>query len=213
MVNVAIIEDELEVRNMVQRYLDHQLDFQCVLVSDSVGVFFELLNINITPHILLLDIMLHGQNSIQHLAKIKKMLPELKVIIFTTYRNRSFVNNAIQEGADGYYVKGDEPAKLLEILQLTLQGGSYLDPQVTTDLLESMRHAEFSLPKSPKPFNTSWKLTRREEQIATELLLGKTYKEIAKLSEISIDTIRHHVRNLYKKLGVHSKGQLLQKLK
>jgi DNA-binding NarL/FixJ family response regulator len=214
MIKVAILEDDAPLRNIVERFLQREPGFECVVATDSAGKFFESLSTAADIDVLLLDIMLHGQNSVPHIANIKKLLPQVKIIICTMHRSHDFVMQAIQEGAHSYYVKGSEPAKLLEIIKLTLQGGAYLDPYVTLEVMEALQ-AKDTNPihnTDESSFEQQWQLTLREKQVAAGLLDGKRYKEIAKEQNISVDTIRHHLKNLYKKLDVHSKAQLIKKL-
>lgn len=212
MINVAIIDDEINVRDSIERFISQQAGFQCVLAMDSVGAFFEAFHKVYRIHILLLDVLLHEQNSIEHITNIKKVLPDTKIIMLTKHRDPEFARNAILQGVHGYCIKNNEHNNIIEVINITLRGGFYLDPFVLAELIKILLSEALLSLKNTFIFNPLWELSQREEQIAEGLLIGKAYKEIARAYHISIDTVRHHVKNLYKKLNVHSKKQLLKKL-
>ena len=121
----------------------------------------------------------------------------------TIFEDNEKIFNSILAGASGYILKNTSPARILEFIKETYEGGAPMSPSVATKVLKMM--AEQSSSAKTESFN----LSDREKEILSCLVKGMSYKLIADACFISIDTVRGHIRNIYEKLHVHSKGEAI----
>ncbi len=215
MIKIAIIDDDPLVINEMKFLIDQQEGMHCALAEQTLGGFFENLQRDVLPDIVLLDIALNNSNSLDQIFKIKGLLPYVKIIITTGYAE--YLMQAIKQGADGYYLKGSSSAKLIEAIRVTASGGTYIEPNLITKLLQVFRDEHLL---SAGPANVKQRLEeldfdlhRREVEIILGLVNNFSYKEIAQQNNISLNTVRHYVRTTYKKMKVKSKQELIKRLK
>ena len=226
MKQIALIEDDLRLSKRMAFFLNKQDDLECVVSAGSLGEFFESLDEKLKLDLLLLDIELSESiNTIGHIRKIKSLLPQIKVLVITGHNHPDYLLQALQEGADSFYLKGSGLPKLLEAIEATHAGGTYLDPEAAVHIIPYLRKKkqlpDTGIPASDK-FETALsdeglqpdlQLTQREKQVAQGLIAGQSYKEIAQHINLSVNTVRHYVKVLYKKFEVANKVQLSNKLK
>ena len=190
---------------------------RCILLATSVESFFDqLLERQLVPDIILLDLDLRGQQSIAHLPKIKRLAKDAKVIMVTGHDNPVLLAKAIESGADGYFVKRTDPQPdLAEVVKLTFEGGAFLEPSISANLLKAFQnrqlpHHQVNIGELSKKLNII--LAKREIEVLDGLLDEKSYQEIADDNHISINTVRHYVKELYQKIGVSSRRELIEKV-
>ncbi len=227
MKQIALIEDDQLLLKRISVFLDNQSGMKCVVTARSLGEFFERLDEEVKPDLLLLDIELSNEvNTIHHLQKIKNLLPSIKVLVITGHNHPDYVLKAIQKGADSFYLKGSGMPRLLEAIDFTLNGGAYLDPEAAAHMIPYLRgqkepsftgisssDGQKTVPSEGTGAQSGPQLSRREEQVAHGLIQGQSYREIAENINLSINTVRHYVKALYKKFEVANKIQLSNKLK
>ncbi|MFN7117141.1 MAG: response regulator [Saprospiraceae bacterium] len=217
MIRIAILNDDKMLVDSIARFLNKQPNFSCTLKAYSLGTFFEQLTEDCSIDIILLDISLSSENSLYHLAKIKRLLPEAKVVVMTGHAELEYLVQALQEGADSYYLKSSSTDHLIKTLLSTYEGGACLDPKVAKDLVQLFREDKTATVTTvafpAKMIKERWELNRRELQVAEGLYLEKTYKEIAQEHNISLDTVRHYLKILYKKADVHNRTEFVKKLR
>lgn len=202
MIRIAIIEDIDDIRDTLRDYFEQQSDIECVLVSNSVESFFEEVNESSPLDLILTDIGLPGMNGIEGMKKIKLKWPDIDIIMLTIFKDNDKIFKSICAGATGYLVK-DTP--LHEIKKAILEingGGSYMSPSIARKVLEYF---------SPTKALAKEQLTSKEKQIVTALTEGLSYKLIADKLLVSIDTVRFHIKNIYRKLHINSKSELISK--
>ena len=133
-------------------------------------------------------------------------MPELTILVLTVYDENDLIFDAICAGACGYLVKKTPPSKLLEAIQDAYEGGSPMSSHIARKVIDF-----FQQKKQPVPEKSSYMLTPREKEILKGLVEGKSFKSIADALFISIETVRFHFRNIYKKLHVHSQSEAVAK--
>ncbi len=190
---------------------------RCTLMATSVESFFDqLLEQQLALDIILLDLDLRGQQSIAHLPKIKRLAKNARVIMVTGHDNPVLLAKAIESGADGYFVKRTDPQPdLAEVVKLTYEGGAFLEPSISANLLKAFQnrklpHHQINIGELSKKLNII--LAKREIEVLDGLLEEKSYQEIADDNHISINTVRHYVKGLYQKVGVSSRRELIKKV-
>ncbi|MEQ8706203.1 MAG: response regulator transcription factor [Phaeodactylibacter sp.] len=217
-IRTAIIDDQqllLQQMKMLLELSTHQI--KCVIMATSVESFFDaLLTQQLSLDIILLDLDLRGQESITHLPKIKRLTGGAKVIMVTGHDNPELLAKAIAAGADGYFVKRTDPQPdLAEVVKLTFEGGAFLEPSISANLLQAFQnrkvpHRQVNIGQLSKALGIL--LSKREVEVLDGLLEEKSYQEIADQNHISINTVRHYVKELYQKMGVSSRRELIEKV-
>jgi DNA-binding NarL/FixJ family response regulator len=203
---LALIEDQPAIREVLAEYLCAQPEFTCVLVAESVEDFLHRLPPGLEgPVLVLSDIGLPGRSGIEGLPLIKQVLPEAQVLMLSVYTDSARVFEAICAGAVGYLVKTTPVPQLKVHLLEVAAGGSPMSPQVARHVIEAFQRQ----PPVPVAAEPARRLTPREQEIVTALEQGLSYKLVANQCGISIDTVKNHIRAVYRKLEINSKGELL----
>lgn len=204
MIEIGIVEDNIKIRNLIQKFLDMQEKMSCKIAVDSVEEMLEYLEENESPDVLLMDIQLPGMSGIEGIGIIKKKYPDIEIIMLTIYHDSHKIFNSLVAGASGYLLKHTSLPEIKESIENLVEGGAPMSPQIARKVIE-----HFKKPEPEK--NRDSDLTSREQDIVNGLVDGLSYKLIADRFDISIDTVRAHIRNIYKKLHVNSKAEVIAK--
>ncbi len=200
-IRVTIFEDNNSLRNGLYQLINSSDGFTCV------GAFEDCLNLlkhieETKPDVVLMDIEMPGINGIEAVGILHEQYPDLKVLMQTIFEDSEKIFNSILAGASGYILKNTSPARFLDFIKETYEGGAPMSPSVATKVLKIVA-------KSSSPKVNVFNLSVREKEILSCLVKGMSYKLIADACFISIDTVRGHIRNIYEKLHVHSKGEAI----
>lgn len=204
MIKVGIVEDNVKIRDLIQRYLEMQEGINCMTAVDSVEEMLDRLKENEKPDIILMDIQLPGMSGIEGIGIIKKDFPEIDIIMLTVYHDSHKIFDSLKAGASGYLLKHTSLPEIKEAVEDLAKGGAPMSPQIARKVIQY-----FNKPIVKKKPESD--LTAREQDIVNGLVDGLSYKMIADRFDISIDTVRAHIRNIYKKLHVNSKGEVIAK--
>ena len=207
---LAIIEDQAPIREALSEYLCAQPEFRCVLIAESVEAFlWNLPAAAAPPQLILSDIGLPGLSGIEGIPLVLKQLPEAQVLMLSVYADAERVFEALRAGAVGYLLKNTPLVQLREHLLQVAAGGSPMSPSVARFVVQAFQRqavapAVLTLEDLlPEP------LTARELEIVRGIEDGLSYKLIAERHFISLDTVRNHIRSVYRKLHINSKAELL----
>lgn len=203
-IRVTIFEDNNSLRQSLYQLIDGSDGFKCV------GAFEDCLDLlknveETKPDVVLMDIQMPGINGIDAVRMLKEKYPQIKVLMQTIFEDNEKIFNSILAGASGYILKNTSPARFLDFIKETYEGGAPMSPSVATKVMKMM------VEQSPNAKVNNFNLTEREKEILSCLVKGMSYKLIADACFISIDTVRGHIRNIYEKLHVHSKGEAVAK--
>ena len=199
MKNIAIIEDDLELKDLLKKYLNMQPEFECTTATESVEEFLE--SVNEKPDVILSDIGLPGMSGIEGLKILKKKFPETEVVMLSVHDDSDSVFKSLCNGASGYLLKNTSIEQIKESIEILSQGGSPMSPNI------ARRVIDYFAPKK----KVESPLSEREKDIVKGLVDGLSYKMIASKLNISIDTVRQHIRNIYRKLNVNCKAEVISK--
>ncbi|MBD2721631.1 response regulator [Hymenobacter armeniacus] len=200
-VSLAIIEDVPAVRQALHTYLCAQPEFDCVLAVGSVEDFLaQVKTLAAPPRLVLSDIGLPGKSGIEGVGLIRAQLPGTDVVLLTTPPgNPEWIFQGLCAGAVGYFLKNTPLADLKAGLISVAEGGSSMSPAVARQVVKFFQPA--AAPEQP--------LTPREQQVVQAIEEGLSYKLIAARLGIGLDTVRGHIKSIYGKLHINSKGELL----
>lgn len=197
-IHVAIVEDDPEIRQLLKLIIDGTPGFSCHLnFEDAETALAEIPRYR--PHLVLMDIHLPGMSGIECVQKLRKLMPELDIIMLTIQEDDESVFDSLCAGATGYLVKGTPPAELLEAIQEARAGGSPMSPQIARKVVRSFRSSS----KTP--------LSDRETEVLKLLCKGDNYKGIAEALFVSTNTVKAHIKNIYKKLHVNTRAEAVGK--
>lgn len=203
-IKVVIFEDNTNLRRGLTTLINGSTGFECV------GAFGNCDNLikNISdskPDVVLMDIEMPGMNGIDAVKLLKTQFPAIKVLMETIFEDDEKVFYSICNGAEGYILKNTPPTQILEAIKEIYEGGAPMTPSIASKVL-SMFKKRTAFEK-----DESHNLTDREMEILKYLTVGMSYRLIAENCFISIDTVSSHVKNIYKKLQVHSKTEAVAK--
>lgn len=205
MTGIGIIEDDPDVLDALERIIDRQNDFHCLGAFGSVEEARKGFNSELMPDIILTDIDLPGMSGIDGIRMIKGQYPEIQFLVLSIYHDVAKIFPALRAGAAGYLLKNTSIAEIIGALQQVRDGGSPMSPQIARLVIDEFTgRAELEEVKDEL-------LTSREHEIVVGLVDGLSYKMIAGRMDISLQTVRYHIRNIYSKLHVHSKGEVISK--
>lgn len=198
-IKVSIVEDDVRVRSNLARLIDRAEGFRCLSQHPNAENALEELPYQL-PEVVLMDINLPGMNGIECVRRLKELLPQTQIIMLTVYENTENIFNALSAGATGYLLKQTPPNELLAAIRDVHKGGSPMTSQIARKVVASFKQPVQVCAETEK-------LTAREIEILDHLTKGFSYKEIADALKVSYDTVHAHIRNIYEKLHVRSRGQ------
>jgi DNA-binding NarL/FixJ family response regulator len=157
-----------------------------------------------------------GKHLLSSLPEIKATFPNTMVMVATTPSVPNWILEAVCQGADSYVILDDPPRDLWNAIGTTLSGRTYLDPHAASALVNYLRRispwksdpAQLSI----EAWRKSGKFVPRELQIIQGLVNNQSYKEIAQNNNIGLNTVRHYVKSVYRKLNINTKSRLKEAL-
>ncbi|MBX2964129.1 MAG: response regulator transcription factor [Cyclobacteriaceae bacterium] len=197
---VVIFEDNSLLRESLCALLATAKQYELVGAYNNVLAVSEQIK-TLQPEIILMDIDMPGMTGIEAVKQIRKFNQTVHIIMLTVFDDNLHVFDALKSGATGYLLKKHISSKLFAAIEEALAGGAPMSPNIARMVIESMR----------TPDATNYQLTPREQEVLKSLSQGNSYKMIATQFEISIDTVRTHIKKIYEKLQVHSQTEAVSK--
>lgn len=203
MINIALIEDDEVVRNNLATFLSRQEKINCVIAAGSVEDFFEKAKNDkvLQLDIILSDIGLPGMSGIEAIPLIKRKFADVSIIILSVYADSERIFKALCAGAVGYLQKDTAAEEILDCINIIAKGGSAMSPTIARKVVD------YFAPK--RTYNEP--LTAKEQQVIAAMVDGLSYKLIASRLGITLETVRQHIKNIYRKLHVNSKSEVIVK--
>jgi DNA-binding NarL/FixJ family response regulator len=191
---ILIFEDNSRLRHSLEMLLNDENNFHvaasypdCDKADRQVEKYHA--------DLVVMDIDMPGIGGVEGVKRIKNTNPEVKVVMHTMFDDDSRIFDSICAGADGYMLKNTSPSQLINALQDVMNGGVPMSPFVAQKVFQHFRQAK----SDSEQFN----LTVREKEILELLVKGNSYKMIADKSNVTIDTVKKHLQNIYHKLHVN----------
>ena len=199
-ISVSVIDPDMDFRNQITRLLQQASGYSCLHTYRSgeaalYDIFTQL------PAVLLINVSLPGMSGIDCAKSVKEKAPGVEIIMLTGKTEDARVFDSLSAGASGYMNRNIPPGKMLDAITEAYRGGAPMSRHIARMVVNSFRQSNFN------PFH----LTPREMDVLQELCKGKSYKMAADSLYVSQDTIRSHIKNLYRKMQVNSKSEAVIK--
>jgi len=201
--SVVIVEDDRGLREQLTLILETAADIKCigayVSAEEAIPKILEK-----RPDVVLMDIKLPGMSGIQCVAEIKKVIPDIQIIMVTIYEDSERIFRALKSGANGYLVKSSPPEQLLEAIRDVFKGGAPMSSHIARKVVKHFHLIGVSPTESEN-------LSPREREVLDLLSQGYIYKEIADKLKIGSETVRTYVKNICHKMHVRSRVEAVAK--
>jgi DNA-binding NarL/FixJ family response regulator len=201
--SVIVVEDDRGLREQLGKILNSAPGIRCVGACPSGEDAVRLVPLK-KPDVVLMDIQLPGMSGIDCVAALKRIVPELHIIMLTVYEDSERIFRALKAGANGYLVKSSSPGKLLEAILDVSKGGAPMSSPIARKVVQ-----HFHLMQSPR--TRADDLSPREREVLDLLASGYIYKEIGDKLGIGVETVRTYVKNICEKMHVRSRLEAVAK--
>jgi DNA-binding NarL/FixJ family response regulator len=195
---VVLVEDQKELCEQWVRIIETFKDIECIATCGSGEEAVDRIP-RIHPDVILMDIRLPLMSGIECTSRLKELLPATPIVILTVLDDDELIFQALEAGADGYLLKRSKPADLRDALLDVLNGGAPMSSAIARRVVCSFKRQAATL--------ANIQLSVREAEVLKFLSKGFSNKEIADQVELSVETVRTYLKNIYKKLHVRSRTE------
>jgi DNA-binding NarL/FixJ family response regulator len=203
MITVAIVDDDRQICTSLRELIDATPGYHCVCVCENTQTALVEIPRH-APDVVLMDINLPGKSGIFCTERLKHKMPSLQIIMLTIFRDPKVLFPSLKAGACGYLLKRSNPREILEAIADVHAGGAPMSEEIARLVVEAFH-------KRPSQPSEEQELSHREEEVLMLIAKGLTNKEIADQLNLTTNTIRAHVRNIYDKLHVQRRIEAINK--
>ncbi|HEX4119277.1 MAG TPA: response regulator transcription factor [Verrucomicrobiae bacterium] len=200
MITVSIVDDESKLRQSIVLFINGSPGFRCLSAYGSAEAAMQGL-VAERPDVVLMDIHMGGMSGIECVQRLKKLAPELQIVMLTVYEDTEQIFRALAAGASGYLLKRLNPERLLEAIQEVYEGGSPMSHSIARKVVASFQNAARQGGEQPAA------LSPRERMVLDCLAKGLAHKQIGDQLGINVTTIRTYLRRIYEKLHVQTRSE------
>jgi DNA-binding NarL/FixJ family response regulator len=204
LIKIIIVEDNKTIREGLTVLINATDGLKCVKNFSNCEDMLANLE-EIDPDLILMDIGLPGMSGIEGIKEAKRIFPDILILMLSVYEDNDNIFDALCAGACGYLIKKTPPARLIDAIIEAHNGGSPMSAHIARKVVSYFNRNVHATPDS------DISLSEREIQVLSNLSKGNSYKSIADSLYISLDTVRYYIRNIYKKLHVHSQSEAVAK--
>lgn len=204
MISISIVDDEKKLCKSIATFLNGSEGFRCASIYGSAEAALQNLPAD-KPDVVLMDINMAGMDGIECVKRLKILAPQIQILMLTVYEDTEQIFKALAAGATGYLLKRLEPEELLQAIRDVHSGGSPMSNSIARKVVASFQKATSAGVEKQNL------LTAREQAVLDCLAQGLAYKQIGDQLNISINTIRTHLRHIYEKLHVQSRTEAVAK--
>lgn len=207
MIKVGLIDDNFFLLNNYKEFLQDFTDISVVFTFTSLEELHKDIQHGILveePDIILLDIIMPGQAGVDEVKELSGIYPDSHVIVMSKYEDQQYIVQSLLSGAKGFLSKNSKPMDIYSSIHDVYNAGASLSPQIAKKLIDYLKGNVTEL--------LAARLTKREIELVDLLKEGLSYKQMAEKLFVSVYTINHHLKNIYQKLGVESKSELISRI-
>lgn len=202
LVTISIIEDDQKFALLLKKLIEQEEDMACVAIYNNLKSSLSDLAQN-PPDVVLLDIQLPDGLGSDYVDVLRKVSPESRFIMCTSFDDDTYIFDSLRHGAMGYLVKSDPADSIIASIRDVLQGGAPMSSGIARKVVEHFRQQTRSLEA----------LTPKENTLLGLLAEGLFYKEIAAKLDVTMDTVKKHASSIYRKLQVSNRTEAVNKFK
>ena len=199
---IAVFEDNQKYRESLEFVIVTSNDMELCGSFEDTNRLLQRIEA-LQPDVVLMDINIPGKNGIEATKEIKEHFPAVQICMQTVFEDDDKVFASLCAGASGYILKNTLPDKILQAIREVNDGGAFFTPSIAKKVL-------FNFQQQPEKAEYI-KLTDKEKEVLKYLVEGMSYKMIADKIFLSVHTIHSHIKNIYEKLHVNSKGEAVAK--
>ncbi len=203
---IVLADDHVLVRQGLRRILEGMAGLEVVGEANDGLDLLNLLS-RVTPHMVILDIFMPNLRGIEAIHEIKKIHPDVKVLILTMHKDKEYLYLALSAGAKGYLLKEDADKELFAAIEKVQQGKTYISPYFSEEVVDDLVQIGKADGKAIFEIDT---LTSREREVLKLIAEGKSSKEIAALLFISVSTVNNHRASIMEKLNLNKATDLVK---
>jgi DNA-binding NarL/FixJ family response regulator len=200
---MMIVEDQRDLRDGLSALIGGFVGFTCAGAYGTMEDAFREMG-RLEPTVVLLDLGLPGMSGIDGIREIRRRYPSVLAVVLTVHDDDERIFEALCAGAAGYLLKNTPPARLLQSLQEVVAGGSPMSPEIARRTVALFRQIRPS-------HHGENDLTPHEARLLQFLSEGHGYRSAARRLQVSTSSVAFHMRNIYRKLEVHSKAEAVSK--
>ena len=193
-IRVAVVDDDTDIRESLALLIGGTNGFRCTGAYADVESALEGLA-RAPANVVLMDIGLPGASGIEGAGEIRRRWPDVDIVMLTVHADDELVFLALAAGATGYLLKESSTERILDAIREVRRGGAPMSRAIARRVVASFRRPETS------------PVSARETEVLTHLCEGRSYRDVAKALFVSEETVHFHIKNIYRKLSVHSKSE------
>jgi DNA-binding NarL/FixJ family response regulator len=205
MIKIAIVEDDKTTREGLETIINLANEFRCVCVCATAEEALLVIPRH-QPEVVLMDIQLPKMSGVECVAQLKELLPSVQVVMVTVYEDPDRIFSALRAGACGYLLKRSSPEQVVNAIRDVQQGGVPMSSEIARKVVAFFQEREAATAEVEK-------LSVREREVLNLVISGFSNKEIVSRLNITLESVRWHLKHIYQKLHVHSRTEVVLKLR
>ncbi len=202
-IRVSIFEDNTHLRDSLSFLVNISDQFECLHAYPDTKNIVSNLEKH-TPEVIIMDIEMPGMNGIDATRLVKQHFPNIRVMIFTVFDDDEKIFQSLCAGGSGYLLKSSSPEQVLQGLKDVHNSGASLSPAVAERMVKFFQN-------NVSYTSADYSLTAREKELLLQMVEGKSYKMISDAMTVSLETVKYHIKNIYRKLHVNSSSEAVVK--
>ena len=200
MISVAIVNGRRDIRDGIKALLETTDGFLWFNSYPTAEEALDGIRMN-PPEVALIDVDLPSCSGIELAANLSRLMPKVNIVMYTEITNEEYIFQSFQAGAIGYLLESTFPTELLRSITEAAAGGAPMSPLVARKVVQAFN----------RPQEIAAQLSEREYEVLSHLCGGHSYKKIGELLFVSPNTVRFHLKNIYRKLKVKSRYEAVAK--
>jgi DNA-binding NarL/FixJ family response regulator len=203
-IRILLADDHTIVRQGLARLLEDQTDLRVVGEASDGRMAFEKATA-LKPDIVIMDIAMPLMNGIEAAKRIRKDLPETKILILSMYSHEHYIHELLETGISGYLLKDSSGRDIISAIKAAMKGETFLSPSISKKVVES-----YLSPRKSSSMEERYKqLSNREREVFQLIAEGHSTKRIGEMLYVSVSTVKSHKGNIMEKLGISNPIRLV----